>query len=62
MQLVKSKGYILVFKKDKKSGSMYWYEQNKADAYSDAKLLRSKGYIVERLYEGPNNCKIYIKD
>ena len=62
MQLVKSKGYILVFKKDKKSGSMYWYEQNKADAYSDAKLLRSKGYIVERLYEGPNNCRIYIKD
>ena len=47
MQLVKSKGYILVFKKDKKSGSMYWYEQNKEDAYSDAKLLRSKGYIVE---------------
>ena len=41
---------------------MYWYEQNKEDAYSDAKLLRSKGYIVERLYEGPNNCKIYIKD
>ena len=62
MQLVKSKGYILVFKKDKKSGSMYWYEQNKADAYSDAKLLRSKGYIVERLYEGPNNCRIYVKD
>ena len=62
MQLVKSKGYILVFKKDKKSGSIYWYEQNKADAYSDAKLLRSKGYIIERLYEGPNNCKIYIKD
>jgi len=62
MQLVKSKGYILVFKKDKKSESMYWYEQNKEDAYADAKLLKNKGYIVERLYEGPNNCKIYIKD
>lgn len=62
MQLVKSKGYILVFKKDKKSESMYWYEQNKDDAYSDTKLLKGKGYIVERLYEGPNNCRIYIKD
>ena len=61
-QLVRSKGYILVFRKTKTSESMYWYEQNKEDAYADAKLLRNKGYIVERLYEGPNNCRIYVKD
>lgn len=62
MQLVKSKGYILVFKKDEKSGSIYWYEQSKEDAYSDATLLKDKDYIIERIYEGPTNCKIYIKE
>lgn len=62
MQLVKNKGYILVFKKTKNSGSNYMYEANLDDLMEDIKLLKKKKYIIERYYEGPVGARIYVRD